>query len=93
MKHVPFKVLLMLAVIAALALAGCTAPAPAPAPATTPTEAAPAPQPAAKPTVYKVGFFNHLTGDAAAYGQSMKKGTELALGCHQRRGRHRRHPG
>ena len=26
-----------------------------------------------------VGFVNHLTGDAAVYGQSMKKGTELAL--------------
>src|SRR5262245_9330687 len=27
----------------------------------------------------KIGFVNHLTGDAAVYGQSMKKGTELAL--------------
>ena len=27
----------------------------------------------------KVGFVNHLTGDAAVYGQSMQKGTELAL--------------
>ena len=27
----------------------------------------------------KVGFVNHLTGDAAVYGQSMKKGTELAV--------------
>jgi branched-chain amino acid transport system substrate-binding protein len=27
----------------------------------------------------KIGFINHLTGDAAVYGQSMKKGTELAL--------------
>ncbi|MFH0902203.1 MAG: ABC transporter substrate-binding protein [Pseudomonadota bacterium] len=33
----------------------------------------------AKPATYKVGLINHLTGDAAAYGQSMKKGTELAL--------------
>lgn len=37
-------------------------------------------QPAATtPKTYKVGFINHLTGDAAAYGQSMKKGTEVAL--------------
>lgn len=27
----------------------------------------------------KIGFINHLTGDAAVYGQSMKKGTDLAL--------------
>jgi branched-chain amino acid transport system substrate-binding protein len=27
----------------------------------------------------KVGFVNHLRGDAAVYGQSMKKGTELAV--------------
>jgi ABC-type branched-subunit amino acid transport system substrate-binding protein len=33
----------------------------------------------AKPKAYKVGLINHLTGDAAAYGQSMKKGTEVAL--------------
>ncbi len=31
------------------------------------------------PDVIKVGLVNHLTGDAAAYGQSMKKGTEVAL--------------
>ena len=31
------------------------------------------------PEVIKVGLINHLTGDAAAYGQSMKKGTEVAL--------------
>jgi len=82
MNRVPYKALLMLAVIATLALAAC-APAPAaPAPAAAPTQAAAAPtaQPAAaKPDVYKVGLINHLTGDAAAYGQSMKKGTELAL--------------
>ncbi|MGQ9668473.1 MAG: ABC transporter substrate-binding protein, partial [Anaerolineae bacterium] len=29
--------------------------------------------------VCTVGFINHLTGDAAVYGQSMKKGVELAL--------------
>ena len=33
----------------------------------------------AKPEAYKIGFINHLTGDAAVYGQSMKKGTEVAL--------------
>lgn len=34
----------------------------------------------AKPTgPIKIGFVNHLTGDAAAYGISMKKGTDLAL--------------
>lgn len=27
----------------------------------------------------KIGFINHLTGEAATYGQSMKKGTDLAL--------------
>ncbi len=27
----------------------------------------------------KIGFVNHLTGDAAVYGQSMQKGTEIAL--------------
>lgn len=83
MKRVSHKVLFMLMVIAVLALASC-APAPsAPAPAAAPTQppAAPtaAPQPEAKPDVYKVGLINHLTGDAAAYGQSMKKGTDLAL--------------
>ena len=83
MKHVPFKVLFMLAVIAILALASCAAPPAAPAPAAAPTQApaaaTQAPAPEAKPDVYKVGLINHLTGDAAAYGQSMKKGTELAL--------------
>jgi branched-chain amino acid transport system substrate-binding protein len=55
--------------------------APAAAPTTAPAAAAPtaAPAAAAKPAAYKVGLVNHLTGDAAAYGQSMKKGTELAL--------------
>ncbi|MEW6265636.1 MAG: ABC transporter substrate-binding protein [Thermodesulfobacteriota bacterium] len=28
---------------------------------------------------YKVGFVNHLTGDMGPYGQSLKKGTELAV--------------
>ena len=80
MNHVPYKALLMLAVITILALAACAAPPAAPAPAAAPTQApaaaTQAPAPAAKPDVYKVGLINHLTGDAAAYGQSMKKGTE-----------------
>jgi len=80
MKLVSQRVLFLLLVIAVMALASCapaaTAPAPAAAAPTTAPAAAPAP---AKPDVYKVGFVNHLTGDAAAYGQSMKKGTELAL--------------
>jgi branched-chain amino acid transport system substrate-binding protein len=75
MNRVPYKALLMLAVITILALAACAAPPAAPAPAA----ATQAPAPAAKPDVYKVGLINHLTGDVAAYGQSMKKGTELAL--------------
>ena len=28
---------------------------------------------------YKLGFVNHLTGDMGPYGQSLKKGTELAV--------------
>ena len=80
MSHKSHNVLLIAALVAVLALAACT-PAPAtPAPAA-PEAAAPA-APAAQgetPSVYKVGFINHLTGDAAVYGQSMKKGTELAL--------------
>jgi len=39
---------------------------------------APAPK-EGEPEVCTVGFVNHLTGDAAAYGQSMKKGIEVAL--------------
>lgn len=85
MKGVSFGRLLILALIAVLALAACAAPAPAPAPAAAPTQApaaaaaTEAPAAAAKPSIYKIGFINHLTGDAAAYGQSMKKGAELAL--------------
>ena len=83
MKRVSYGPLLILALIVVLAMAACAAPAPAPATAPTlaPAAAAPteAPKAEAKPSVYKVGLINHLTGDAAAYGQSMKKGTELAL--------------
>ncbi|HEX9118556.1 MAG TPA: ABC transporter substrate-binding protein, partial [Anaerolineae bacterium] len=55
--------------------------APAAAPTTAPAApaATAAPAAGAKPAAYKVGLVNHLTGDAAAYGQSMKKGTDLAL--------------
>ena len=38
-----------------------------------------APAWAQAPKTVTIGFVNHLTGDAAVYGQSMKKGTELAL--------------
>lgn len=80
MKLVSRRVLFLLLVIAVMALASCAPAAPAPAPAAAAPTTAPAAAPApAKPDVYKVGFVNHLTGDAAAYGQSMKKGTELAL--------------
>ncbi len=42
-----------------------------------PAQPAATPQPAQE--AIKIGFINHLTGDAAVYGQSMKKGTELAV--------------
>jgi ABC-type branched-subunit amino acid transport system substrate-binding protein len=77
-------VLLVCGLLAIVLFASC-APAPAqpaapaaPAAATA-APAAAAPAAGAKPAAYKVGLINHLTGDAAAYGQSMKKGTELAL--------------
>lgn len=69
----------------ALGLGACSKPA-APEPAPQQQEpAAPAPQPAEQPQPEApkgpilIGFINHLTGDAAVYGQSMKKGTEVAL--------------
>jgi branched-chain amino acid transport system substrate-binding protein len=85
---------LLLSACAAPAAAPAPAPAaPTQAPAAPAAPAAPTQAPAApaapaatqapaaaeKPAAYKVGLVNHLTGDAAAYGQSMKKGTELAL--------------
>lgn len=89
MKRVSYLPLLVLALVVVLTLAACAAPTAAPAPAAAPTQAPAAAAPAAAapteapkaaaPAVYKVGLVNHLTGDAAAYGQSMKKGTELAL--------------
>jgi len=36
-------------------------------------------QPAAGSLPYKIGFVGHLTGDMATYGQSLKKGMELAV--------------
>jgi branched-chain amino acid transport system substrate-binding protein len=88
MKRLAYWPLLIVAIVVALALAACAPPAAAPAPAPTQAAATAAPQAeataaqpaeAAKPAVYKVGLINHLTGDAAAYGQSMKKGAEVAL--------------
>jgi branched-chain amino acid transport system substrate-binding protein len=95
MKHGPFRFLSLFSLVALLALAACAAPTSAPpaAPPTTAPQAtaavassalAPPPTTApaaggAQPSVYKVGLVNHLTGDGAAYGQSMKKGTDLAL--------------
>ncbi len=61
-------------VVVSLVLAACAAPA---TPTAAPEE--PVDEPVEAPEVYKVGFINHLTGDAAAYGQSMRKGTDLAL--------------
>jgi branched-chain amino acid transport system substrate-binding protein len=86
MRNSSSKALLLIAIVVTFALAACAAPAPA-APTAPPPTAAPAqeakpteaPAPEAKPSLYKVGLVNHLTGDAAAYGQSMKKGAELAL--------------
>jgi branched-chain amino acid transport system substrate-binding protein len=78
-------VILLLVLVASAMLAGCASPTPAAttAPVAQPTtvQSPPtvAPTQANKPQSYKIGFINHLTGDAAAYGQSMKKGTELAL--------------
>jgi branched-chain amino acid transport system substrate-binding protein len=84
----------LLAALLLASCAPAAAPAPAAPAAAAPTQAsaaaAPTAAPAApaatsapasgaKPAAYKVGLINHLTGDAAAYGQSMKKGTELAL--------------
>lgn len=37
------------------------------------------PSDAAETGPVRIGFVNHLTGDAAAYGQSLKKGTEVAV--------------
>jgi len=82
MNRKVFRVLFVAGIVVSLMLTAC-GPTPAPTEAPPPTEAPTAtPAPAVeKPEaeVYKVGLINHLTGDAAAYGQSMKKGTEVAL--------------
>jgi len=72
MKYRMLALLSVLALLVTLA-AQCGAPPATPAPAAQTEAAAP------KPQAYKVGFVNHLTGDAAVYGQSMKMGTELAV--------------
>jgi branched-chain amino acid transport system substrate-binding protein len=74
MSHKVLKLLALLAV--AVLVASCAPATPTPAPQATQPAAATQP-PAGQ--VCTVGFINHLTGDAAVYGQSMKKGVELAL--------------
>jgi branched-chain amino acid transport system substrate-binding protein len=72
--------LLTIVVILSAVAAQCAAPPATEAPPAAKTEAPAAKtEEAAKPKVYKVGFTNHLTGDGAVYGQSMKNGTELAV--------------
>lgn len=67
--------LVVLSITLSLAVMACAQPvAPPPQPAATEAPAGPT-----QPPVYKIGFINHLTGDAAVYGQSMRKGTELAV--------------
>lgn len=58
-----------------LAGAGCSQVASNQAPAEPSTTQAPAP---AAPTVTKIGVMLPLTGDAASYGESVKKGVEMA---------------
>ncbi len=82
MKRATCYTLFAIGVILVTVLAACAPPPAAPPPAATAAEAPaaePTEPPAEKPASYKVGLVNHLTGDAAAYGQSMKKGAELAL--------------
>lgn len=74
MSHKVWKLLALLVV--AVLVAACAPATPTPAPQATQPAAATQP-PAGQ--VCTVGFINHLTGDAAVYGQSMKKGVELAL--------------
>jgi len=74
MSHKVLKLLALLVV--AVLVASCAPATPTPAPQATQPAAATQP-PAGQ--VCTVGFINHLTGDAAVYGQSMKKGVELAL--------------
>jgi len=75
MSHKVFRILLAAGITASLMLVACQ-----PQPTQPPVAATEKPaEEAEEPEVYKVGLINHLTGDAAAYGQSMKKGTEVAL--------------
>ena len=71
------QVLIVAGIVASLMLTACQ-PQPTQPPAAVSEESAEEPA-AETPEVYKVGFINHLTGDAAAYGQSMKNGTQVAL--------------
>ena len=78
MSRKAFQVLFVAGIVASLMLAACQ-----PQPTSPPQTEAPAEQPdteteAEQPEVYKVGFFDHLTGDGAVYGQAQKQGTELA---------------
>jgi len=66
-------VVLSLFIVAAL-VAGCSS-----TPATPPEPSGQEEPSAGEPEVIKIGFVNHLTGDAAVYGTSMKKGAEVAL--------------
>jgi branched-chain amino acid transport system substrate-binding protein len=78
MRYKMFGLLSALALLVTLAT-GCVAPPATPAPAAQTEAPAAATEAAQMPQAYKVGFVNHLTGDAAVYGQSMKMGTELAV--------------
>lgn len=66
MKRTNLNVLMVVGIVASLLLVAVSSPAVAV-------------QAQEKPASYKIGFINHLTGDAAVYGQSMKNGTELAI--------------
>lgn len=73
-------VLLVVAGLVILMVSGCgQKQAPSEAPKEEAEEEAKETPAAEEPEVYKIGFVNHLTGDAAVYGQSMKKGIEVGL--------------
>ncbi len=72
------KRLVPLALVLLVAATGCGSPQATPAAGKdTPAPAGPAATPA--PKVIKVGFIAPLTGDVMTFGESAKKGTELAL--------------
>jgi branched-chain amino acid transport system substrate-binding protein len=78
MKRTMVQMLFVAGLALSLVLSACQPAAPTAAPRTAAPQATTA-QEATKPASYKVGLINHLTGDAAVYGQSMKKGAEVAL--------------